>query len=231
MLKIFETSFYIHSPYSASTGGSKSIILVTSCQVQHFLVTINNALQIHLKIPDAAIESGLLFAFPKDGTPRPRYLGHTSEREMAECLKRAVPSANYRPSGEVEDKCEPTEQSLEAFKEKIELLVESKKKKTTVSKEKKKAERFARQRAWNRQIKRVQRYLGLRESHHGHKMVGNTTVKTSEDPGLGEYAFLLYLVFTSSKPIPLRVYSFESPGRKSLIRLGNPLKAPSAFKT
>jgi len=83
---------------------------------------------------------------------------------MAECLKKAIPSSSWRPDGEAEAKCEPTEKSLDAFKKKIELLLESDKKKKGLSKEKKKTERFAKQRAWNHEIKRVQRYLGLRKA-------------------------------------------------------------------
>jgi hypothetical protein len=140
-------------------------------------MTINNTLQTHLRIPDTGIESAFLFTFPKDGTPRPRYLGHTNEREMAECLKKAVPSASYRPDGEAQADCEPTEKSLETFKKKIDLLFESEKRKKAANREKKKVERFAKQQAWNHEVKRVQRYLGLREVRHNYNKVNNAAGK------------------------------------------------------
>jgi hypothetical protein len=162
-------------------------VLIPSRQFQHFLVTINNTLETHLKLPDNTKNSNLFFEFPKDGTPRPRYLGHTNEREMAECLKKAIPSSSYRPDGEVEATYRPTEKSLEAFKKKIELLLESDKKKKSLTKEKKKLERFAKQQAWNHEIKRVQRYLGLRQvsrgDHGAHKSAG----RILKDSSLGKH--------------------------------------------
>ena len=106
---------------------------------------------------------------------------------MAECLRKAIPSSSYRPDDEVEAKVEPTEKSLEAFKKKIELLLESDKQKKGLIKEKKKLERFAKQRAWNHEVKRVQRYLGLRQAgrgnHEAYRAVGGSLKNSS----LGKY--------------------------------------------
>jgi hypothetical protein len=161
--------------------------LIPSRQFQHFLVIINNTLETHLKLPDNTTDSKLFFEFPKDGTPRPRYLGHTNEREMAECLKKAIPSSSYRPDGEVEEKCKPSEKSLEAFKKKIELLLESDGQKKGLIKEKKKLERFAKQRAWNHEIKRVQRYLGLRQAGHGNNGAYKAAGASLKNSSLGKY--------------------------------------------
>lgn len=113
---------------------------------------------------------------------------------MAECLKKAVPSSSYRPDDEVEAKCEPTEKSLEAFKKKIELLLESDKRKKSLTKEKKKVERFAKQRAWTHEIKRVQRYLGLREAARGNRGAYGTTNRYSKKSSSGKYDFLLSIL-------------------------------------
>jgi hypothetical protein len=144
-------------------------------------------------MPVDAVKTGFLLDFPEDGTPRPRYLGRSDEREMAEVLKQAVPSRTYKPDGERELSIDPTDKSLEAFKRKMELLVENDKKKKAAVKEKKRAERFAKQRSWNHSIKRVQRYLGIREVHRGHHEAINTIGGSSGDSGLGEFI----MVFSS----------------------------------
>jgi hypothetical protein len=117
---------------------------------------------------------------PGDGTPRPRHLALSDCREMTGGLQQAVHSQTYNPDGENDVSVRPADRSLEAFKEKIEGLVKSDKKRKAAVKEKKKAERFAKQRAWNHTIKRVQRYLGIREIHRDrHKASGNTPANSS----------------------------------------------------
>lgn len=81
---------------------------------------------------------------------------------MADNLRGAVPLAHYRPEDEFEDASKPTDRSLAAFKEKIELMLEDDKKKKALSKEKKKIERISKQQSWGQATKRIQRYLGLR---------------------------------------------------------------------
>jgi hypothetical protein len=113
---------------------------------------------------------------------------------MAEYLKKAIPSSSYRPDDEAETKCEPTGKSLEAFKKKIELLLESDNKKKALTKERKKSERFAKQRAWNHEIKRVQRYLGLREvvrDNSGAYRATDGYLKSSS----GKYFFLPFILW------------------------------------
>jgi len=105
---------------------------------------------------------------------------------MAECLKKAIPSSTYRPDDEIEANYEPTEKSLEVFKKKIELLLESDKKKKSITKEKKKLERFAKQQAWNHEVKRVQRYLGLRQVGHG---AYKTAARNLKNSSLGKHKF------------------------------------------
>jgi hypothetical protein len=165
-------SFYIYPPRDLS---QKAYLLLPSRQVEHFFFTINSSLGTRLALPKDGVEIGFLMDFPGDGTPRPRYLGLSDEREMAECLKLAIPSRTYRPDGENDASVGPTDKSLGAFKTKMELLVESDKKKKGVIKQKKKAERIAKQKSWIHTVKRVQRYLGIRGIHH--KASGNT--KTS----------------------------------------------------
>jgi hypothetical protein len=113
---------------------------------------------------------------------------------MAEGLKRAIPSFSYKPDSEHEASSEPTEQSVEAFKKKIELLLESDKKKKAATKEKKKTERFAKQRAWSHTVKRVQRYLGVRGARHNHTELNSLVGRSLESSGLSKYSISLIML-------------------------------------
>lgn len=127
--------------------------------------------------------------FPKDGTPRPRYLGRTTNPETADGLKQAIPSLTWRPKDEIPSICEPSDRSLWVFKKKIDLLLESEKKKKTATKERKKLERIAKQQAWNSLIKRVQRYLGIRGPHQGHNVASKDLGSSSKDYDIGKQNF------------------------------------------
>ena len=59
---------------------------------------------------------------------------------------------------------EPDDRSIMAFRAKIQALAEAAKGKKTASKEKSKLDRVARQQSWSHEIKRVQRYLGIRKA-------------------------------------------------------------------
>lgn len=105
--------------------------------------------------------------FPRDGTPRPRYLGESDSQEMADQLKTAPPPTYYAPEGEDDSpKIDPSDRSLEAFKLKIEILLKSEKIRKAKNKQQKQSDRLAKQKAWSNSLKRVQRYLGLREARN-----------------------------------------------------------------
>lgn len=135
---------------------------------------MNEAFDIELRLPENASETGFQMNFPKDGTPRPRYLGHTTNPKMADGLKQAIPSISWRPDDEIASICEPSDHSIEAFKKKIEPLLDNKKKKAA-TREKKKLDRIAKQQAWNGLIKRVQRYLGVRKTRQVHEGVSKSS--------------------------------------------------------
>jgi hypothetical protein len=101
--------------------------------------------------------------FPDDGTPRPRYIGRSNDYETAVLTKKAIPSKSYRPPNEPASTTKPSDESLEAFKERMEEMLEMDRKKKAAIKSKKQAERYAKQQGYNHVTKRVQRYLGLRE--------------------------------------------------------------------
>lgn len=111
-------------------------------------------------------DPGFIFESADDGTPRPRYIGQSKNSQTATLLKKAAPSDSYRPSNEPTSEV-PSDESLEAFREKMRDILESNKRKKLAAQQKREAERHAKQQGWNHITKRVQRYLGLREAANG----------------------------------------------------------------
>lgn len=132
-------------------------------QVEHFIWIINRHLKTHLGIPVMERDPAFVIDFPDDGTPRPRYIGRSNDYETAVLTKKAIPSKSYRPPNEPASTTKPSDESLEAFKERMEEMLEMDRKKKAAIKSKKQAERYAKQQGYNHVTKRVQRYLGLRE--------------------------------------------------------------------
>ena len=87
-------SFYL---YRASLDPNQQpLILVPTKQFEHFLATINRSLNTNLTIPTGGANDAFQVIFENDGTPQPRYLGRSTDREMADNLKDNVPPRHYR---------------------------------------------------------------------------------------------------------------------------------------
>lgn len=138
-------------------------MLLPALQVERFLIIINRTLGTGLKLPDAAMDIGLLVDFPIDGTPRPRYLGRADQRVKAEYLKRSAPASTFTPIGEPRGTSSPTDKAMDAFQRRMELLLEYSKNRKAASKAQKRAERNRRDRLWKISVMHVQHYLGIRE--------------------------------------------------------------------
>ncbi len=74
---------------------------------------------------------------------------------------------------------EPSDRSLAAFQAKINLMVQAQKGKKVAKKEKQKKDRIEKQHSWSHGIKRVQRYLGLREIRQGYLEVIRASLESS----------------------------------------------------
>lgn len=83
---------------------------------------------------------------------------------MAESLRNNVPPHYFKLDGEPGAVGTPSDRSLAAFRTKIALMTQAQKGKKQASREKQKKDRIEKQQSWHHSIKRVQRYLGLRES-------------------------------------------------------------------
>jgi hypothetical protein len=72
------------------------MILVPTEQFAAFLKTINHQLGVNLRIPlGPSNNSGFRVTFPNEGTPRPRYLGRTTNRDAADKLHADIPPSEY----------------------------------------------------------------------------------------------------------------------------------------
>ncbi|KAI9770088.1 MAG: hypothetical protein M1840_003538 [Geoglossum simile] len=160
--KIFERSwniFYIHPPPDISP---KPLLLLPLAEVLSFFEVINKETHPTLKIPPRSDDCGFQVCFSEmDHTLRPRYLGKSACRDDFQRLENAVPPATFKPDGEILSP-PPSERTLTAFKVITELAHEATKNKSKAAKARKQKERAEKQRGWGKQIKRTQRYLGLR---------------------------------------------------------------------
>ncbi|KAE9379176.1 hypothetical protein N431DRAFT_397291 [Stipitochalara longipes BDJ] len=167
--KVFDRTWDFFYLYRASLDTNQQpLLLVPTKQFEHFLEIINRSLKTNLTIPAGGANGAFQVTFENDGTPQPRYLGRSTNREMADNLKDNVPPRYYRPGGLPPSPKEPSDRSLAAFQAKINLMVQAQKGKKVANKEKQKKERIEKQHSWSHGIKRVQRYLGLRELRQGH---------------------------------------------------------------
>ena len=158
----FTCSFYIRR--LTSDCNQTPIILVPTRQFETFLKIVSQKLKIQLAIPSGGGVSAFEITFDNDDTPRPRYLGKSTDREMADNLHSTVPPHWFKHRTEAATTVAPSDRSLAAFKAKMDLIAQAQKGKKTFTAEKKKGERIAKQRSWNHSVKRVQRYLGLRQA-------------------------------------------------------------------
>ena len=154
--------FYV---YEWENTFSKPLILITYDQVQALIKDINNLLPyLQIDIDSAKWRDWLVLAFPEHPRLRPRYLGQSSARDDYDRLTGYVPSISYRLPGEPSDMAvgEPDDRSIEAFKALVEDAIELTKNKSKATKAKRQAERIFMNKDMQKQLKRTQRYLGLR---------------------------------------------------------------------
>ncbi|KAI9785141.1 MAG: hypothetical protein M1839_000779 [Geoglossum umbratile] len=159
--KFFERSwniFYIYPPRDISP---KPLLLLSFLEVLSFFEIINKETRPPLKFPSKS--EGFQISFSEmDPTLRPRYLGESSGKNEFKNLEQTVPSASFRPDGENLN-LPPSERTLAAFRKAMELAQDATKNKSKAVKARKQLQRAEKQRGWGRQIKRSQRYLGLRQ--------------------------------------------------------------------
>jgi hypothetical protein len=156
-------SYYL---WDLEPSSSKPLILVQESQFSHLLTEINSRLNIALTITDQTRQEAFVTQFPNHPRCLPRYLGRLNRSHSRQAYNDMVDSApdrSFRPSGEpvVPDVTGPT---LETFKKLMEDAFSAQKAKSKALKVRKQQERLVKQKAMADQLKRAQRYLGLRPS-------------------------------------------------------------------
>jgi hypothetical protein len=71
-----------------------------------------------LTIPTGGANGSFQVKFTNDGTPQPRYLGRSTNRNRMEHLRNAAPPIYYKLGGEP-DAIKPNDRSLAAFRHKV----------------------------------------------------------------------------------------------------------------
>jgi hypothetical protein len=131
-------------------------------QVEKLISDIARAFHCKLGLPPYAEESGFSLSFFDDGTPQPRYLGTSTSRGHFQEMELHVPPSMAVDFGPPRQGIADVNRSWEAFREKMQLAVDASKKKSKAIKDKKRQTRITTHLDWFRQLKRTQRYLGLR---------------------------------------------------------------------
>lgn len=145
----------------------KPLIFVLAADVEVFLTEINEKLKMQLGFPN---EPGFVISFEEPGSPCPRYLGKLSSKEDLPVLEKRIPGPEFRHG--TEDLLDP--RTLSAFKDKIQLVIDTGKRKSKGSKGKEKSDRNddemshpagmvagVPQDSWSAQLEKTCRYLGL----------------------------------------------------------------------
>src|SRR4051794_1339964 len=138
---------------------AKHILLLPLDQVKHLIDQINLAFKTTIDCPP----DPFTVSFFDDGMPQPKYLGISRSRDDLTAMKASIPNV---PEDYGEDFSQvdgrPTERALIAYKAKIDRIMPSRKKDKQAAKRNKFNDRLLRQQDWVKQLKRAQRYLGLR---------------------------------------------------------------------
>ena len=125
-------------------------------QFEHLLAVVNHKLDINLTIPPGKNAQKFNMTFGIGSAPRPRFLGRSTTVDEFNVLTKGVPSPE--PGDLAEDATMLGREEYLATIANI-FSVQKKDKKS----DKNRAQRIANHRAWGRALKRVQRYLGMRE--------------------------------------------------------------------
>ena len=153
------TSYFIYPPVPIS---EKPLLLVPLIEVEGLLEEIRRDLGLRLEFPNPSREPGFVIDFSDDTTLLPQYLGVAASRAAFVAMESQIqPRADISP-GVIASQETGNSRSFEAFKRKMLDGVGATKNKTKASKEKKKDQRIQQKRMWCSQLKRAQRYFGLR---------------------------------------------------------------------
>lgn len=162
------------------------LILVRESQFQDLLDEINRHLKLGLRITNSQRQDGLVCHFPNHPACLPRYLGHSASRDQYDSMTQNVPDRKFRAAGE-QPHGPPDSGTLEHFKQMMQDLWDVQKNKGKAKKAKQQQDRLARQMTMVDQLRRAQRYLGLR-SPNAASQTASTTATQAIDPSTSPQA-------------------------------------------
>lgn len=136
----------------------KPVLFVPTTQLQNLLDVVNAKLEdTNLTIPDGKNAEKFYMTFGAGQTPRPRFLGRSTSLLSFEDLKTSFPPLQ---SGEALDRATPL--AKDDFLDRLDMIHKAGFKDGKNKSEANRRKKIAKHRSWGQQVKRVQRYLGLR---------------------------------------------------------------------
>ena len=119
---------------------------------------INLAFKSSLHVPT----DPFTLSFFEDGTPQPIFLGTSTSREEIANMQDSIPLVDHDHGGSPANASQALDHSFATFRAKMERAVAANKKKAMAVRKKKTEDRFLAVQDWCQQLKRAQRYFGLR---------------------------------------------------------------------
>jgi hypothetical protein len=136
-------------------------LFVPTYQFEHLLEVVNAKIGTYLTIPNGTNEEKFKLTFGTGGTPRPRYLGRSTSLATFCQLSAKANIPTPQPGDRLE---KATTLAREDFVQTLEMIYCASKKSGKGKSQKNQRKRIQEHRGWGKSIKRVQRYLGLRET-------------------------------------------------------------------
>jgi hypothetical protein len=147
--------YYLYNP---SDMKNRYILFVPTYQFQRLLDIINAKLDTVLTIPGHKNAEKFKITFGIGGSPVPRFLGRSTSFAMFEALKKSLPP--YNLEDDIRDLSAMAQQD---FLDMLKQIQASSKGNKSKKSEKNRIRRIQEHKSWGKSVKRVQRYLGLRE--------------------------------------------------------------------
>ncbi|OAP59156.1 hypothetical protein AYL99_06454 [Fonsecaea erecta] len=157
--KFYNRTWDLHFLHPPSSLSAKPIFLVPHAQVQELVTEIGEAFNIPVSVPAFPFT----LTFYEDGTPGPQHLGQSHSKEEAQEIQNSVPDAVSDHGECPQDASLESRQQFEDFEHKCRAaLAATSKSKGGRSKKKGGDDRLVAVRNWYVQLRRAQRYMGLR---------------------------------------------------------------------
>lgn len=147
--------YHLNPPY---TLGAKPIILVPYAQVEQLINDIGKTFKIAVSVP----KYPFTLTFFDDGTPQPKLLGTSRSRDQFQELQNGIPPTAGDHGESPPGASTEVKQQFEAFRKTCQDVMTASKKKGIAGRKKKEDDRLLTIRDWYSQLRRVQRYFGLR---------------------------------------------------------------------